>query len=100
MRALISFLFLTVSCGGDFCEEPDFEVAGLKICTDSPVDPEEVEIVVEIVERRVREVYPQVPTNTAEGYKRNDIRVQFIDSDLSTECEELSGGIYQCKHHP
>lgn len=91
------FLIVTVSCAGDFCEDPDFEAAGLKICTDSYVDPEEIAIVAKIVEQKVREVYPQVPTHTFRDYKRNDIRVQFVDEFLAIGCDSVGDGVYTCE---
>lgn len=95
---LIPFLLIIVSCRGDFCEDPDFEAAGLKICTDgNPIDPEEVEIIAKTVEQKIQEVYSQVPSNTFEDYKRNDIRVQFIDEILAINCEELEADIYKCE---
>lgn len=101
MRAIISFLVLTTAAcdmlNGSFCENPDFEAAGIKICTDDPVDPEEVKTIVRIMEEKVREVYPQVPSDTFGDYKRNNIRVQFVNASLGRDCEELGDGVHQCE---
>lgn len=98
MKAIIPFLLLA-SCGEPFCENPDFEVAGLKICTDDPVDPEEIEIVVRVTEEKTKKIYSYspIPSNTFEDYRRSDIRIQFINEALVADCKKLEGGMYRCE---
>lgn len=103
MRTFILLLLISLLSACDvydeegFCQNPSFEIAGLKVCTEHSVDSKEIEIVARIVEQKVREIYPQVSPSTFDDYQRNDIRIQFIDGALLLGCKEIESGIYVCE---
>jgi hypothetical protein len=90
-----------VACGEiEFCPVPDFTVAGLDICTNGlEISPQEIETITELAERHTNFYYPEV-VNVVDRFEEwGSLKVEFIDSDLSVDCEHIGDTVYKCKHH-
>jgi len=101
MKKIIVLCGLILSCGGEMTKEEcpgDWyyeDVAGLTICSDGKVDPDEIRYAVQVIEQQTAIRYPEV-NNLAELLKEKKVSVYFIDEALAVNCEPVENGVYRC----
>jgi hypothetical protein len=96
-KALFVLLLTTTSCGyADIKCREEFYAAGIGICSEKPLDRQEIEYSVGVLEEKVAEVYPQV-SNLPAMFDKHWVNVFFVNDLLAAECEEIDDGISRCE---
>lgn len=92
-------MILSASCGGTIVLPGTCgETSGLTVCSEGLIDLYEVNALIEILEDKTQEIYPEI-NNIAEAFEKRKVNVHLIKDKLAMGCEEIEHGIYRCEEH-
>lgn len=82
----------------ELCQPSDLKFGGLCIQKGFDIQEEDINRVVSVTELETQRYYSEV-INTVDRFKKEKIRVEFIDGNLAVDCEKYEKGVYECEDY-